>query len=791
MKHLKIANVMQFPERMCGLIRMMCLVLCASLMIGMASCAKNKRDDKRIVSVDDPYFSLHTIDFSEAAEGEYADIKCVKQLRYNLAILISGTSKYYMQFYDKSGNMFSQITLSDAINPESSVADITDDSNGNLYVLTQSVDQTGEKPVYELYVFNSKGMLAGAPIPMPVDGFISQGQMEVDYKGNIYLRFSSNSTGMQHVSVSGSTGTLLTLFGTPGSMTQHVSVFSSSGTPMYEISGESGETFGSLIDIEDQMYLVCREMTNQVQNIGLYPFDHANGKLGDPIDLTNILGSDSGTLIRGGDDELYWRNAAGVYSVNLQNRKISPLFLWGNTNYRNRSFVIDELLVLSDDTAVIYERTDYESPSIFSASLLTREAKNPDAGKEIITVSGSWYFMNSGGFAAIEKFNINSDNYRVEIYEYYEEVQSGMQADSIVDKIKLDILSGDGPDIVIGDQELLVGLEKKGVLSDLYPLMRTDIDFNEESVLPSILRICETDGHLYKLGTGFVLGGLIGAQSMIGDRTGWTVDEFDRFAESLPDTVTPLAGFTQSDLLYASLDANMNSYVETASGTLSFDSENFRKLLEYAKTYGAIDDTTDTILSSRSETTANGEPAIKRTGIYSPESYAQAVMEFGEPVSITGYPSPAKSTASCYMSFMIAISSESADIAGAWNFMKYFFTENVQNTVNTRDLIPVVTSIFDAQIEAQLHYDPDTGKTTFYDDWTTPMYVETDVAEGYRNLIYGLDSLDSRDSEILNIVMDEVLPYFNNQKTQDEVILLIQNRVQTLTDERMQDSEEE
>lgn len=281
-----------------------------------------------------------------------------------------------------------------------------------------------------------------------------------------------------------------------------------------------------------------------------------------------------------------------------------------------------------------------------------------------------------------------------------------------------------------------------------------------------------------------MLNGFAGAKSIIGDRTGWTVDEFDKFAESLPNKMIPLLGFTQTGLLSASLNANMNSFVDYNSGIVSFDSTNFRKLLDYAKSFGTADENTSSIMPDSTAMLANGELAMTFTVICSAERYAREVMKFGEPISITGYPSSEKSTAACYMPTMIAISSGSDNKEAAWDFLKSFYNEKGQDAVVAKNLIPVVISAFDAQIAMQLNPDSNTGGTIYYDKLGNPVPVTVDMVVGYRDLIYGLDSLGSYDAEILDIVLEEVPPYFDNQKSQDDVIALIQNRVQTLVNER-------
>jgi len=335
-----------------------------------------------------------------------------------------------------------------------------------------------------------------------------------------------------------------------------------------------------------------------------------------------------------------------------------------------------------------------------------------------------------------------------------------------------------------GDIQLFANCEKKGILADLYSMMENDSAFNKDAVIPSILKICETDGHLYKLGTGFALSGFVGAKSIIGDRTGWTVDEFNSIAESLPDKVTPLIGYSQSELLDWSLSANMDSYVDSKSGSVRFDSDDFRSLLDYAKTYGEPDSDMDAIRPGSAGMIANGELAMQQTWIGSPTEYAEEVVTFGEPISVTGYPTSEKSTASCYMPAMLAIYSGSGNKEAAWEFFKYFYTEKAQTSLYPKNQIPVLKSVFEEQVETALNPDPNTGGSMLVDSAGNPVPMSAEIAEGYRDLINGMNSLGSYDYEIRDIVLEEVAPYFYDQKSQNDVIAIIQERVQTLVDER-------
>jgi len=736
------------------------LALSLAMIFSTVSCSQAKADEGRTVSADEAYFSSVQLDLSSAIEGEYASIESVRQFRDKIGILLFGTSQYYIQLYDNDGQVISQTALEDAINPASNLVDMADDADGNLHVLTQLYDETTEKVTTTLFAFDLNGALIGKPLVMPIEELVSQSQMKIDNQGNIYWYFTSDSTNKRGISV-----------------------FNSNGTQLYDIPEPNGINFASFLLMDDQMYTAVNDYSSGVSKFRLYPLDNKEEKLGTPIDYTNTPGSDGG-LLSMGFDGLYSINAKGVYSVSLDDQKTTPVFLWDNTNFKKAANNTDQVIVLSARKTIVVKKAQSGDDSIDSVSLLTRAAKNPDAGKKIIAIAGCMVSLDSAVSAAVNDFNMNSKEYRVEIHEYYGNPAISSNTNNVISTMNLEILSGDAPDIIYGDIQLFTNYENKGMLVDLYSLMKNDSVFNKDDVIPSILKICEKDGHLYKLGTGFWLNDFIGAKSIIGDRTGWTIDEFNSFAESLPDKVAPIIGYTQSELLSRSLSNNMNSFVDSKSGTVRFDSDDFRKLLDYAKTYGEADSDTNIIRPNSVEMIANGELAMYGSGINSPMSYAQEVVIFGEPISVTGYPSSERSTAACCMPSMLAIYSGSDNKEAAWEFFKYFYTEKAQKALESINMIPVLTSVFEEQIETELNPDPNAGGMRFLDKAGNPVPMSAEMAEGYRNLIYGLNLLVSYDSEIQDIVMEEVPPYFNNQKSQDDVIALIQERVQTLVDER-------
>jgi len=169
--------------------------------------------------------------------------------------------------------------------------------------------------------------------------------------------------------------------------------------------------------------------------------------------------------------------------------------------------------------------------------------------------------------------------------------------------------------------------------------------------------------------------------------------------------------------------------------------------------------------------------------ISDPSSYAQYVTMVGGPVSVTGFPSSDKRGPMCYMSTMLAISNESGSKQTAWDFVKSFLSEDSQKKVIDNYQIPVLTSAFEEQITKAMNPDENDGNIV-YDKMGQMMPMTEDMAQAYRDLVNGLDTLASYDQEIVGIVMEEVPVYFNGQKSDKDVAKIIQDRVQTLVNER-------
>lgn len=764
------------------------LALCFVTIVASVGClSKRKADDAQIVSADAAYFSTEKLDYYETEEGEESQLISVMPFKEQMALLlrISTTpemepeipNKYIVLFYDNSGKLSSQVDISSAFDSSDNVINMTCDSEGHLAVLASGYEEATFESSFSLHVFDTAGKLTEEPIQLSIDEGDVPEKIVIDKSGRLY-------------------------FAGPGIQGEtKITILDSEGQLINDISSETGiHLAGNIFALNGIVYADAYLEAEEEYKYVFYPFDGTSGTIGAAIDMSICISMGVPGL-SAGNEGLFYSDTTGVYALDLLTQQKTPVLLWKDTDIeKNSNFGEEEIFVLSEDKIMVVS-TSYSQESVKNdVSLLTHQEKNPNAGKRIITIAGVGISYNSKVTSAVYNFNRENKEYRVEILDYIANQYITTEEDyySVISSMNLDILSGNCPDIIYGTNESFSSYEAKGLLVDLYTLMEKDSTFTKDDYIPSIFNVCETDGHLYKLATSFKILGYAGARSVIGTRAGWTVDEFVEMTKLLPDKMTPVYCQTQKDMLGSSLQASMDAFVDFAAGEVSFNSNEFCQLLDYAKTYGITDEMQEKMQSgyfvSSDTKMKNGELALMSAIISGPSSYFSLVCLAGEPISVTGYPSADKRGPMCSMDAMLAISSESASQQASWLFIKSFFTEDAQKTSADfeNSSIPVLKSAFESQIELAMNPDENfsggmvmmDGNGMSVSSSTTTIPMTEEAVQAYRELVYSLNTLGSYDPAILNLIREEVPFYFNGQKSDKDVASLIQNRVQTLVDER-------
>ena len=160
----------------------------------------------------------------------------------------------------------------------------------------------------------------------------------------------------------------------------------------------------------------------------------------------------------------------------------------------------------------------------------------------------------------------------------------------------------------------------------------------------------------------------------------------------------------------------------------------------------------------------------------------------------TGAPSENGMNMSAHGQLTMSISSTAADPQLAWNFISSFLKEDVQKDLSfNSNTIPVNRAAFEANCQTEIDVN-----NAFVEDMKNQAQNYPDKVgdlgefflfdEGHKEqltaLITSIESAQSCDLDILNIVMEEAAAFFADQRSIDDVCKNIQNRATLIVQER-------
>ena len=165
--------------------------------------------------------------------------------------------------------------------------------------------------------------------------------------------------------------------------------------------------------------------------------------------------------------------------------------------------------------------------------------------------------------------------------------------------------------------------------------------------------------------------------------------------------------------------------------------------------------------------------------------------KFGGEVTFIGYPVSNGSGTVISANNTFAITTKAKNPQGAWEFVKYFLSDEYQNEVGGN--FPVKLSAYDKLMqeakEKPFYMDENNNKVEYDNTYwigntSVNIGVNTDADnEKMMNLIKSATSVYSYDTDLMKIITEEAAAYFAGQKSVDEVADIIQNRASTYISE--------
>lgn len=409
--------------------------------------------------------------------------------------------------------------------------------------------------------------------------------------------------------------------------------------------------------------------------------------------------------------------------------------------------------------------------------------------KKVLTLACYW--LDSDVRRRVVEYNKTSEEYRIRVIDYYQYNTADDYSIGMT-KMNTDIASGNTPDIIMVSSDMPVdSYISKGLFADLTPFLDADPELNLEDYSENIMEVFSQDGKWYQMVPSYYLYTILGKASEVGDEPGWTLEDLKALREEKGEEITVFSEMTQSGVLNYILLFAGNQFIDWENGECYFESEEFIELLEFAKEFPEEIDYSelyeDQDYWEQQETMfRDGRALLMPYSISNMEDFKYVEKgTFGEPITAIGFPVKEGVGNVIMYNSNFAIGAKSPYQQEAWEFIRYYLTPEYQDTIDYG--WPVLKSSLDAKMEAAQErpfYIDENGEKVEYDDvyYIGGVEVAMDplTQEDCDRVLGFLNSatdIYSYDSAIMNIVYEETAPYFDGQKTAEEVADIIQSRI--------------
>lgn len=497
----------------------------------------------------------------------------------------------------------------------------------------------------------------------------------------------------------------------------------------------------------------------------------------------------------GSDGMVYCRTDSGLSRINISVKAVEEVFAYNWCGINSAKLKRLQFVECSEESIILLGQTQLYSsnknaPKEFQIIELTKAEKNPNAGKTILELYA--HGMDDNISEAISIFNMNNKDYFIEVVTRYDEsiynsdpsqmsnmddreIETIQKNKNISNDIAMDIINGKGPDILINTSNY-GQLNNPDYLVDLSPYVK-DLDSNK--YYTNIIEGSRIDGVLYQLPVSFIIRGIYTDEKEAGSSgVGFTLDEYQSFVDGYLNGTDII--FSGQAVRFAKLFGSMDDIFIT-NGKADFTKPEFAELADYVKNnvpeqgleYGESFPTS--VYEAQRYAQFTGTQGF--CDFYEKNSYLSGTIK--NP-TILGIPSIDGRGPMFSAMSSVAISKNAVNVEACGEFVKILLSDDIQNYMAMSDQFVLNRNAFRNAGEKAIESINNAGGF----NPTNKVVLTTNEIDRVENVILSCSWIDSVNSSVSIILIEEMPAYFIGQKDLDSVIKIAQDRVQKVLDER-------
>lgn len=453
------------------------------------------------------------------------------------------------------------------------------------------------------------------------------------------------------------------------------------------------------------------------------------------------------------------------------------LFVWADSDV-NGYFVRD--LCILEDGRYYVKVVDWMHDD--TCVVLLDKTRAEDAPKRENVVLAA---VNGGSELAALAVRFNRGNSRwhltVKNYDSLTDLYNAMLA-----RQTMDIIDLSGVDVE--------KLSKQGIFEDLNPYLEQSEIFDHSDFVDGILEAYTFDGTLVGIPQTFTMQTIMGDRTQIGNAAGLTLEGLLAAAGRNPQAC-PFDGpyderITKEEMMQYIMMFNEDVFIDWDTGKCHFDSETFKAVLELvnhipdSQGYGQEE-------ASLTDRIRNGDVLFGIVNINELKDVQRYRNRRGENAVCIGFPTiDGKGGTLLFGKNAFGIVAGSENKSGAWEFVESVLESENVDQMEPQDVamnyefifgLPVQKKIMNILIEYRLEEEREWAAKDHGYEFHPLTRDEVDVVLDL--LKEATPAFSVENDDIVKIINEEAPAYYSGQKRVEDVVSLIQNRIQLYVNE--------
>lgn len=385
----------------------------------------------------------------------------------------------------------------------------------------------------------------------------------------------------------------------------------------------------------------------------------------------------------------------------------------------------------------------------------------------------------------INSYNDNHPDVKIEVINYLDHYSDPLEA---LKQIKIEISAGKGPDMINFGGQYSPLDASSGMLVDLYTFMQNDESFVGQEFFCNILASFEVGDSLYVLVPNYRIDSYATVNSRLSGLDRMDMTQLIDAYNILDDESILFPGETKKAVFGMLCYGNLENYVDWDTGICHFNSDSFKSILHFANQF-PLSLTMANDFSAK-KIFAEGRALLYPVSIDNVYRTAAIRTLYGQTPTYIGYPfDSGNGNLAAVVDTAIGISSTSTNKAEAWEFLKSLLDSEFQNSIEKG--LPLRISSLEHKLENARKTEFDSNgekevKEQLIFDGEEPVNIyeiSNEDAETLKAIIHNIEYSMTTDSNLYSIVLEEADYFFNDDRNEDDVANIIQNRTSVYINE--------